>query len=136
MRKWLIDTGPIVAFLDRSDGAHEKVVESLESFDGKLYTTSAVLTECMHFLGAENATVLVEFLYAAGTGIVDFSSYDELRASAKLMRKYEDLPMDYADSTLVLLGSRFAIDSICTLDVRGFRSFRMLNGKEFRLVME
>ena len=48
MKTWLIDTGPIVAFLDRKDPFHDEVAERLEGFDGTLATTSVVVTESMH----------------------------------------------------------------------------------------
>ena len=52
MRIWLVDTGPLVAYLDRGDPAHDSVARTLESFSGQLATTSAVLTEAMQIRGA------------------------------------------------------------------------------------
>jgi predicted nucleic acid-binding protein len=40
--EWLIDTGPIVAYVDAADGEHARVAERLDRFSGRLVTTSAV----------------------------------------------------------------------------------------------
>ena len=50
MKAWLLDTGPIVAYLDAADSWHDRVVEPLDGFDGQLHTTCAVVTESMYFL--------------------------------------------------------------------------------------
>ena len=71
MRRWLIDAGPLVAYVDASDPAHAAVVRALDEFRGHLYTTTAVVTEAMHLVAddPEGPAVLVEFLIATGTAI-------------------------------------------------------------------
>ena len=49
------------------------------------------------------------------------------------MEKYKDVPMDFADSTLVALGEEMEITEIFTLDVKGFSAYRMHGKKAFRL---
>ena len=55
LRSLLLDTGPLVAYLDSKDPAHRKVDEQLSSFSGQLHTTSAVVTEANAFCGVEPA---------------------------------------------------------------------------------
>jgi len=55
MRAWLLDTGPIVAYLVSGDPAHGEVVDRLDRYSGQLLTTSAVITEAMHFVAANPA---------------------------------------------------------------------------------
>ena len=45
MKKWLVDTGPFVAYLDRTDSSHTDVAACLDGFSGQLMTTGAVVTE-------------------------------------------------------------------------------------------
>ncbi len=64
VKTWLIDTGPLVAYLDAADPGHRKVAACLEDFSGRLVTTSAVITEAMHFVsaGKDGARLLAEFV--------------------------------------------------------------------------
>lgn len=47
----IVDTGPLVAFLNRNDPDHERCADLLESYDGELLVTPYVLTECCYLVG-------------------------------------------------------------------------------------
>lgn len=138
MKLWLLDTGPIVAFLDARDEEHERVVAAFDAFAGRFVATSAVVVEAMHFLGSvrSGAALLVEFLLASQTEIHECTSVEGLTEAAELMAKYADTPMDFADATLVLLAKRLRIHAVCTLDRRGFRTYRIGRRKAFKLVLD
>lgn len=137
MKRWLLDTGPIVAFLDAIDGEHERVASALDIFTGRFITTSAVVVEAMHLLGGirSGPALLVDFLLASQAEIHECTSIEELTAAAELMTKYRDTPMDFADATLVLLAKQLKLNSVCTLDRRGFRTYR-IGRKAFQLVLD
>jgi predicted nucleic acid-binding protein len=138
VKTWLLDTGPVVAYLDARDEAHHQAVQALDSFSGQLYTTSAVVTECMHFVAAqpEGPETLLEFLIAARVHIAECTSLDCLGKAVGLMRKYDGVPMDFADATLVSLAETLGVDQVCTLDQRGFTVYRMARNKRFVLVID
>jgi hypothetical protein len=50
------------------------------------------------------------------------------------MERYQDVPMDYADGTLVALGEETDTDQVFTLDRRGFSTYRLRGKKAFRVV--
>ena len=52
------------------------------------------------------------------------------------MEKYRDIPMDYADATLILLAERLEVFDLLTLDRRGFSVFRSSRRKPFSLVLD
>ncbi len=137
MELWLLDTGPIVAFLDARDKEHEIVAAAFDAFKGRFITTSAVVVEAMHFLvgSRSGAAVLVDFFLASRTEIHECMSVEGLTEAVELMAKYVDTPMDFADATLVLLGKSLKIQEVCTLDRRGFRTYR-IGRKAFRLVLD
>ena len=58
----------------------------------------------------------------------------DLEQAVLLIEKYADLPMDFADATLILLADVRKTRQICTLDRRGFTTFRALDGKGFTLI--
>lgn len=138
MRAWLLDTGPIVAYLDPSEKDHFKVATRLNAFKGQLFTTSAVITEAMHFLTSVRGgpALLAELVAHSGLQIQDFSESEDLAEAARRMDKYADIPMDYADATLVLLAEQLEIFHLLTLDRRGFSVFRSARGKRFSLVLD
>lgn len=126
MKTRLLDTGPLIAYLDRGDAAHERVVEVWDDFRGQLATTSAVVSEAMHHLAAveRGPMRLAELVAASGMLVHDYAQAPALRAAAELMNRYADTPMDYADATLVLLADDLEVGEIMTLDRRGFTVFR------------
>jgi len=138
VKSWLLDTGPLVAYLDAGDPAHAVVAARLEKFTGQLATTSAVITEAMHFvsLNKEGARVLAEFVTASRTEVYDLCRPPELVEAASLMEKYADTPMDFADATLVLLAEALDVHEILTLDRRGFSTYRTRLRRSLRLVLD
>lgn len=134
MRNLLLDTGAFVALLDRSEKNHEHCVEFFSTFLGQIFTTEPVLTETLYLLGSSPraAKMCIDFVVSGGTTLVHQSSTSLTRA-ATLMEKYEDIPMDFADATLVALAEDAGIDEIFTLDRRGFQSFRIHGKKAFKL---
>jgi hypothetical protein len=138
LRTWLLDTGPLVAYLDAAEEAHEAVAARLDTFTGQLFTTSAVITEAMHFVSADprGPALLADLVAQSGLQVLDFSDAVHLAEAARRMEKYRNLPMDYADATLVLLAERLGVFELLTLDRRGFSVFRSNRGQHFSLVLD
>jgi hypothetical protein len=135
---WLVDTGPLVAYLDAGDPAHAAVAPCWDSFAGTLVTTSAVITETMHFVSADprGPGSLAELVAASSMEVFDLSQAPELRAAAALMTRYADTPMDYADATLLLLAEALKVKHILTLDRRGFSAYRTRKNQALRNVLD
>jgi predicted nucleic acid-binding protein len=138
MNRLLLDTGPLVALLDRSDAAHALVTERLPETPVTLVTTGAVITECMFFLqdlpnGPEQ---LAAFLNAPCVERVDVFAPAALDICSRLMRRYADTPMDFADATLVFAATVLKLPGILTLDERGFRTYRFARNRAFRLFLQ
>ena len=138
LKPWLVDTGPLVAFLSRKDPDHERMSEVLGAFPGRMLSTGAVVTEAMFFLAKARVgpAALAELVSSGGIVIVDVFQPSDLRAAARLMSRYGDTPMDFADATLVLTGEALGVLDILTLDRRGFSTFRTNDGQPFRLVID
>lgn len=134
----IVDTGALVAFFDKNDPAHELVRTGWAPLIGRFVTTGAVITETLHFLqpikgGAEALAGLLR----KGLVVVDDAfALTRIDEAVGLMARYSDIPMDFADATLVLLAERLATPNILTLDERGFRTFRFSGKRHFRLVLQ
>ena len=138
MTTWLIDTGPLVAYLDARDRAHDEVSACLDGFSGQLATSSAVVTEAMRFVSAAptGPRMLADFLHATATVVYDLSTAPELDDVVALMERYHDTPMDYADGTLVRLAEALDVLDVLTLDRRGFSTYRAKRNRRLRLVLD
>ena len=92
----LIDTGPLVAYLDQTDSEHNRIAESLGTFTGTPCTTGAVITEAMHLLkdDAKGPRRLAEFVQAAGVHVFECTQPGQLFSAVALVEKYSDTPMD------------------------------------------
>ncbi len=57
-----------------------------------------------------------------------------LQRVAILMEKYRNIPMDFADATLVVLAEELETEWVFTLDRRGFSVYRMRRNRAFRVI--
>ncbi len=138
MKPALLDTGPLVALLDRNDPWHEWILPRVHRLQGKLVTTGAVVTEAAFFLQnvKDGISKLFELLADPAVVIRDSFQPPQLRAAAALMERYGDTPMDFADATLVVLAGELGTDRILTLDERGFRTYRYGRNRAFAMVLQ
>jgi len=131
----LVDTGPIVAMINRADPWHEACVSSFQSLPVPLVTSAAVLTEAFHLLGNRTNDVDAAWrLVRSGAVTVRAITDDDLSSLNSLMSKYRDRPMDFADATLVHLAQRESIQLIFTIDHYDFETYRIEGRKKFRIV--
>jgi predicted nucleic acid-binding protein len=100
--KVLLDTGPLIGYLNRQDQHHEWAVESWAALTDPLYTCESVLSEAVFLLQSEG-TSLASILYFLETGLIrlDFSVEQNRSDILNLLRKYADQPMSLADACLV-----------------------------------
>lgn len=129
---WLLDTGPLVALLSKRDDAHARCVEVFRAFPGRLLTTEAVLTEAIHLVGERGHAACLDFFLRGGALLIP-SSTRRLQHSRELVARYADVPMGYADATLVALADELHLGCIFTLD-RDFAVYRWQGIKRFTLV--
>jgi uncharacterized protein len=135
----IIDTGYLLALLDRRDAWHARAYELRHTADEGWITTSPVLTECAHLLqralGPEFAAALFDDLAAGGLHVWDIPPAGQAQIP-KLMRKYAQLPMDLADASLVLLAEHLGHGRVLSTDMRDFGACRWKNRKPFKNLME
>lgn len=131
----LIDTGALLALLDRDDKWHLACVAAFERVRLPLATTAAVLTELFDLLGsgARDQQAAWRLLRSGAVTVVGIDDAD-LPALQTLMDKYRERPMDFADATLVHLGSELGLADILTIDHDDFETYRMSGRRKFRIV--
>jgi predicted nucleic acid-binding protein len=98
MRQTLLDTGPLLAFCNEDDQAHDWATEQFQRLRVPLLTCDAVLVEAAHHLGRlglDRARVLD--LVRGGVVKLVLDLQAEAGAVATLMRHYADQPMDLGE---------------------------------------
>jgi predicted nucleic acid-binding protein len=130
----LLDTGAFVALLDKNEKNHERCVEFFKNFKGKILTTEPILTEAIYLLGpsVKAQKTCIEFILKVGATLIP-QSLQSLSRAIILMEKYKDIPMDFADATLVVLAEETGINDVFTLDIRGFSIYRIHRKKMFKI---
>jgi len=120
----LVDTGPIVAFLNSRDRYHEWSKETFAEIDAPVLSCEAVLSEACFLLrnargGSEAALKLVE----RGLVRLHFRLESETGPVRRLLSRYSNVPMSLADACLVRMSEQVSNSVLITLD-RDFKVYR------------
>lgn len=131
----LADTGALLACLDRSDPWHERCRDTFRQLRLPVATSTAVLTELFHLVGDNSRDVDLAwaFIRSGAVTVLTLSDRDQPDLE-RLMSKYHDRPMDYADATLVHLAQREALSTVFTIDHDDFETYRAGGRKRLRIV--
>src|SRR5579863_3874615 len=131
----LIDTGVILALLDRADKWHASCVDAYHRMPLPLLTTEAVLAEVFHLTYRNLRDVRgIWTLLQSGAVHMSVIDHDELPNIHALMSQYADRPMDFADATLVHLAARESLSAILTVDHDDFETYRIAGRKRFTIL--
>src|ERR1017187_6544381 len=135
----LIDTGAILALLDRSDRWHGVCVDAFHQLRLPLLTSEAVLTELFHLVGDSRAEMEAAWKFVrSGALVLGTIEEAELTHLHGLMSRYWDRPdyrnMDFADATLVYLAKRESLSVILTVDQADFATYRIEGKRQFRVL--
>jgi len=127
----LVDTGVIVAALNRSDRHHAEIVAHLEQFAGTLLTTWPVVAEACALVGPRRQGLVLDWVDHPDVTIYSID------AGLKFMRAqiadYADLPCDFADASLVYAAVKTGVREIWTLD-SDFLVYRLPDRSRFKVI--
>jgi len=133
----LVDTGPLVALLDRDDDQHAACVAATKRLPAvPLLTTWPCFTEAMYLLGAVGGyryqTALWQLWASQKLYLHDLTS-SELERMAILMQQYHNVPMDLADASLIAVVESRAMQQLFTVD-SDFYIYRLANGSVLNIL--
>jgi predicted nucleic acid-binding protein len=130
-----VDTGPFVALFDKDDQHHDLCKKTLKEIKEPLITNCAVLTETMYLLSfsLKAQELFLDYLQMAGIVLhnIHFEFIPRIR---QLLHKYDDLPIDFTDASLVALAEAENIKTIFTLDHRHFSVYSPKHVGRFCLI--
>lgn len=120
----LLDTGPLIGYLNRNDQHHDWAVDCWKALSEPLWTCEAVLSEAIFVLQSERAGPdPILRLLERRIVRVEFAMNDHRSDVARLLRKYADQPMSLADACLVRMAELTDACQVFTTD-RDFRVYR------------
>ncbi len=131
----LVDTGPLVALLSRTDDYHGVCQRQLKTLQTPLLTCWPVLTEAAWLL-RRNPSAIQRLLNSTTSSFLRVLELDESAAPwiASFMKRYQDLGAQLADASLVYLAEREDIGTIFSLDRRDFSVYRFKGNQAFQLL--
>jgi predicted nucleic acid-binding protein len=130
----IVDTGPLVAFLNKRDTWHEWAVGQLAAIEPPLETCEAVVSEAVFLLRVDprGSDALLE-LVERNLVVCSFHLNDALEHVRRLMKRYQDVPMSLADACLVRMTEERRASRVLTLD-SDFRRYRRLGRQVIPLI--
>lgn len=137
-----IDAGPLIALFDKSDTYHQKVKHRLEEYrknvHGRLITTWPIITEVTYILKAhvhlEAQLDFLKWITLGGLEIFDLTK-EHLSRIIELQKKYSNLPMDFADATLLIEADALSTTKVFSLD-KDFSIYRLLGKRQMENLMK
>jgi uncharacterized protein len=130
----LVDAGFLIAIYDKDERHHSLCVSLYETIENPLVTCEAVLAEAIHILGLPSAADRIIASVDAGILEVPFRLNQSASAVREIMRKYRDIPADFADACLIQMADELDTGDILTLD-SDFKHYRWRRNKSFNLLI-
>lgn len=117
-----LDTSALFALLNRTDRHHERIVEALRSTPPPYVVPVAILSEVAYVVESRlGGRVLDAFLNDLATGAYTADCGEgDLPRIRDLARRYEDLPLGFADASVIACAERRR-GLVLTRDERDFR---------------
>lgn len=136
----LIDTSAFIALCDKGEGDdHFRSVNALRDLRDskrKMVTLLPCITEAMYYLhkkiGWSGQKALWQLLRSDEIDFYHPKDNDLIR-TFQLMEKYKDIPMDFADASLVAAAEKLGTNRIFTLD-SDFYIYRINGRKHFEII--
>ncbi len=131
----LLDTGPLVALLAGSDSRHQICVDTLSRLSPPLLTCWPVLTEAAWLLRKQHRPLdRLADAHAAGMFALLPLEGNSLADIAAIMRRYEDVGLQFADAALIHLAERENIRTVFTTDQRDFSIIRLKRNRTLKII--
>jgi len=123
-RDVLLDTGPLVAFINARDRYHDWTISHWAQIAPPLLTCEAVISEaCFLLRGIKGGQATVLELFKRGVIRVPVRIDENLNQITWLLEKYRDVPMSLADACMVRMSELYPDSLLLTMD-RDFKIYR------------
>ena len=129
METIIIDAGPLVAYLDKSEQHHDWVSSLLKELSEPMLTCDAVLVEAAFVLGRKGLAPEKTFSLLTEELVTPrFEMAQHRQELMALLRSYRDVPISLTDACLIRVSELHRASVVFTLD-RDFLVYRR-NGRQ------
>jgi predicted nucleic acid-binding protein len=118
----VVDMGFLVALLSRRDASHSWAASQAVRLPPPWVTCKAALSEAYHLLGPRGTRPLAALL-RRGSVVCRYRFADDMQAVLRLLEKYANVPMSFADACLVRMTETLNDPVLLTTDA-DFRIYR------------
>jgi len=131
----ICDTGALIDYLVESAPDHERFRQAIDQARTR-YVPGLVLAEVDYFLRDERRAMQV-FIQDLARGAFTYAppTVGQLSRAMEVDRRFADLGLGLADSSIVALAESLGIRRLATRDIRHFTAVRLRDGKAFDLVV-
>jgi predicted nucleic acid-binding protein len=129
----VVDTSFLVALLSRRDANHGWAIAQAQRFPRPWKTCDAALSEAFHLLGPRGTSALTALLRRRAV-VSAFHLGDTPEEVLRLLHKYADVPMSFADACLVRMTELLSDPVLLTTDA-DFRLYRRLSRRTVPCVL-
>lgn len=121
----LLDTGPLIAAIDRTDKHHARCAALLESTTGSLLVPTTVVVEVCWLL-EDRPDIESAFLASVAAGEFEHVTITtvDLARMGELVSTYADMPLGGVDASVIAIAERLKLTDVATLDRRHFTVVR------------
>jgi predicted nucleic acid-binding protein len=136
-RQMILDTGPLVAFLSEKDIHHHWMTQQMAKIRTPLLTCEAVISEACFLLkrhAHEKADAVLELIDINLMTVPFFLGDNERKDIRRLMVKYANVPMSFADACLVKMSEQYPKSVVLTLD-SDFLIYRRYGNQSISTIM-
>jgi predicted nucleic acid-binding protein len=133
-RNVIIDASVLATLLNKNDTYHQWAVTQLKDIQPPLLTCEAIISEVSFLIECKQQGIDVIFNYLK-LGIIElpFCFSSEYVAIEKLMLKYADVPISFADACLVRMSEQHRNSCVFTLE-SDFLVYRKNNSEVIPLI--
>lgn len=132
LKSVLVDAGPLIAAAARRDRYHRAAVNWFRANRAALlFTTLPALTEACHALPNYAQVRLLRQIQAGTLRLCPIEEVDAGRM-AELIERYQDLPMDLADASVLVAAEKLGITEVLSVDHSDFEVYRTAKGHPLR----
>lgn len=130
----ILDTGPLVAYLNAAEQDHDWAVAQFDQIVTPVLTCEPVWTEAAFLLSRRGGNIdALWSVLRSGSVQFAFDLETDYESIAALMRRYADVPMSLADACVVRMSESQRNCEVFTND-RQFRIYRRFNRQVIPLI--